>query len=536
MQTHRSLRQSESCLLFVVLAAATPLADAQYALDGSRDAAYGAPLAVQTVETGFGDNDSELNAAYVDVAAGNLHLLVTGQVESNFNNLNIFIDSVPGGQNILENDANNGGTNPENVNWAGKYAGFTFDAGFAADYLIIARNGNAGADQFNLDFATVGGGLGAFEASADIFGGSLTGANAAVGAAGLGVAYDNSNLAGVLGGTAAADQGAAAAVTTGLEFVIPLAAIGNPGVGGTIRITAHINGSNHDFLSNQSLAGYPPPQINLGGDGAGTFTGTVAGIDLNDYAGNQYFALGINASDLDASARFRVTKTFSDGRTDPVDVTLTCNSGLPLEQSFTIAGGDPDGVLFVVTELQGDETECEVTESGGPAGYTPVFNGGDGCAWDAVTPGDYSCAISNEADPAEFTVIKEWVIEGAVGHEVLEQAGVTIYCNNPIVDGFFTGSEYAYSTVLSGDGDSVTVSVDTTQQPAWCYAEENTVESGVETENGCDGRAIPAGGSSSCTITNTVFFEGIPTLNQWGLALLALLMLGLGAVALRRVS
>lgn len=37
-------------------------------------------------------------------------------------------------------------------------------------------------------------------------------------------------------------------------------------------------------------------------------------------------------------------------------------------------------------------------------------------------------------------------------------------------------------------------------------------------------------------ITDTVFFEGIPTLNQWGMVLLALLMLGVGAVALRRAS
>ena len=43
-----------------------------------------------------------------------------------------------------------------------------------------------------------------------------------------------------------------------------------------------------------------------------------------------------------------------------------------------------------------------------------------------------------------------------------------------------------------------------------------------------------AGGSSECTFVNTVFFEGIPTLNQYGLALLALLMLGVGAIGFRR--
>ncbi len=537
MKNERFVRQSLTFLLFLLLSAAASYAEAQYVLDGSRDAAYGAPVAVQTVQTEFGDNLSELDAAYVDLAAGKLYLLLTGQVTDNFNHINVFIDSVPGGQNVLENDANNGGNNPENDNWAASYAGFTFDAGFEADYLVSASNGNDGSDRFELQIATIGGGLGAFEATTDVFGGSRTGANAAVGASAIGVAYDDSNVAGVTGGTAAADQAAAAAVTTGLELVIPLAAIGSPGAGTTIRIVAHINNQDHNYLSNQSLAGYAPPQINPGGDGTGGFTGTVGAIDLNDFAGNQYFSIGITAADLDTSARFQVTKTFSDGSTTPVEVMLSCNGGLPLEQSYTIDGGDPQGVQFVLTSFPDSGTDCEVTETDGPAGYTPSFNGGAGCSWQDVAPGvNYSCVISNEANPAEFTVTKEWLVSGEIDGQVDEQAEVTIYCNNPIADGWYTGSEYAYEANLVGDGASVTVSVDTSQQSAWCYAEEGVTASSVETENGCSGRSIAAGGSSACTITNTVFFEGIPTLSQHGLALLALLMLGIGMVGFRRFA
>ncbi|HMO86500.1 MAG TPA: hypothetical protein PKC18_16435, partial [Lacipirellulaceae bacterium] len=103
--------------LVLVAALAAP-ASGQITLNGSRDLAYGAPLAVQTVETNFGDGNpaggSELNAAYALVTGGTLHLLLTGNLESNFNKLNIFFDSVPGGQNVLQNDANNGGNNPTN--------------------------------------------------------------------------------------------------------------------------------------------------------------------------------------------------------------------------------------------------------------------------------------------------------------------------------------------------------------------------------------------------------------------------------------
>lgn len=276
--------------LCLVALLAAPVAAAP-TLDGMLDASYGPARSVQTVQTQFGDNFSELNAAYAQVDGGTLYLLLTGQVENNFNKLNIFIDSVAGGENMLTADANNGGTNPENDNWANKHNGMMFDSGFAADYMIIGRNGNAGGDRFDLDYAVVGGGLGNFEAATDIFGGTFTGVNAAALPIGIGVGYDNSNVAGVIGGTDAADQSAALAVTTGLEFAIPLAAIGNPANPAGIKISAMVNGSNHDYLSNQILGGLAPPQGNLGGDGAGNGTGNLSGIDFKNFAGNQHFAV-----------------------------------------------------------------------------------------------------------------------------------------------------------------------------------------------------------------------------------------------------
>jgi hypothetical protein len=52
-----------------------------------------------------------------------------------------------------------------------------------------------------------------------------------------------------------------------------------------------INGTGHNFLSNQLLGGLPAPQGNLGGDGNGNFTGTLSGINLNNYAGDQFFTV-----------------------------------------------------------------------------------------------------------------------------------------------------------------------------------------------------------------------------------------------------
>jgi hypothetical protein len=289
--------------LLMIVAAPCALASVALAdpvLDGSRDALYGPAVSVQTVQTGFGDaspnGGSELDAAYARVENGNLYLLLTGNLENNFNKLNIFIDSQAGGQNVLQNDANNGGNNPTNEGWAGKYAGFTFDAGFTADYMLTVRNGNSGGDRFDVDFATIGGGAAAFLTGGNIFSGSLTGANPNALSNGIGVAFNNSNTLGVTGGTGAANQAAAAAVSTGIEFSIPLAAIGSPI--GAFRISAMINGSNHDYLSNQFLGGLNPPFGNVGGDGNGTFTGSVGQVNLNNFAGDQFFTVVPSPSTL----------------------------------------------------------------------------------------------------------------------------------------------------------------------------------------------------------------------------------------------
>jgi hypothetical protein len=47
---------------------------------------------------------------------------------------------------------------------------------------------------------------------------------------------------------------------------------------------------------------------------------------------------------------------------------------------------------------------------------------------------------------------------------------------------------------------------------------------------------LSAGEKYGCTIYNTAFFEGIPTLSQWGMALMAFLMLAAGLMGFRRFA
>jgi len=88
-------------------------------IDGVADPAYGPALAIQDTETGFGDsnlgqvdfaNGSELDGAFGLLTGGALYLVFAGNLESNFNKLEIFIDSKPGGENrLLMTNSNQGG-------------------------------------------------------------------------------------------------------------------------------------------------------------------------------------------------------------------------------------------------------------------------------------------------------------------------------------------------------------------------------------------------------------------------------------------
>lgn len=271
---------------------------------------YGAQLAIQTVQTDFGDNNgidkgSELNAAYARLQAGKLFLALTGNLEDNFNKLVVFIDSQPGGQNMLDTDTDNGGVNPVfdpspfpgDPGMFAKMNSFffgptTFDTEFSADYVLVLRHGFTGTEnRLDVDFGVLGGGhdqyLGVLDPTAEVSGITGTGVNSSP----IEVGFDNSNVAGIGFGIGPADQTAAQAVTTGVELGIDLADLGSPEFGDEIKITAFITNSNHDFVSNQFLGGLPAGTGNLGSDSFGTFFPNETYFDLNDFSGDQFFTL-----------------------------------------------------------------------------------------------------------------------------------------------------------------------------------------------------------------------------------------------------
>jgi hypothetical protein len=273
-------------------------------------------------------------------------------------------------------------------------------------------------------------------------------------------------------------------------------------------------------------------------------------------------------------ATFRVTKDFTDDNTAGVEVLISCNTGLPLDQSKVIT--EATHVEFVVGDFDPGEMDCDVFEVV-PNGYSPTYTAGfdtegdaiitddaEGCHFDDVVGGDFTCHIVNTPDPVDVVIIKDWVFEGSsVASGIDTRYELTLFCNGEIIygveiglnqeapsgeNGSFCGifalegqqgnnSFPTWCKAFSGDGpDTFLAEVIPEFPSSHCFVLERLFDDAVEVDNGCLDITVSAGNGASCTITNTVFFEGIPTLNQYGLALLALLMLGVGFVGFRRFA
>jgi hypothetical protein len=331
-----------------VLAFCRP-AGAQIAVDGTLvgdEAAYGAALSVQNTNTQYGnatngdpriaDNGSEIDQVFAAVAENRLFVLVAGNLEDNFNKLEIFIDSVPGGMNQLA-----GASLPAHVDpyccpsvspptgALQQMNGLRFDAGFEADRYLTFSNGvhtfgSPAISRWTIStyFAELDEGAAGRKSEVgfqwnpygvetglaqgepiDQLNNGCTGPTDTncvppehefaepidtvndpnndrghrdyLNDVGLLMAIDNSNTGGVNAGTGAA-TGTPQNVTTGIEFSLPLATLGHPL--GPIKIAAFIGNGPHNSASNQ-FAGTGVLRGNLG---------SMSSINLATIAGDQF--------------------------------------------------------------------------------------------------------------------------------------------------------------------------------------------------------------------------------------------------------
>lgn len=232
-----------------------------------------------------------------------------------------------------------------------------------------------------------------------------------------------------------------------------------------------------------------------------------------------------------AQTEFPTTIDFTNDNTGTVNVELTCNSGNPLVQDFDIS--EAGGVTFVVNGLV-DGSNCSIALSDLDEGYVATS---DPCTWTGIVVGetDTSCDITAEPVANVWTPSKEWV---DVGPDVSQTAEFDWFCTNASIT--TDGDDTGFGGSFTDTGDWA-IDVDVYPAPgmtANCSLTEvqDSLDSAVESDQGCaDGNDFTIGsGDDGCTVTNTAFYEGIPTLSQYGMAIMALLMLGVGFVGFRR--
>jgi len=243
---------------------------------------------------------------------------------------------------------------------------------------------------------------------------------------------------------------------------------------------------------------------------------------------------GLAWAQSESFATFTVSKDFSDNNEAIVNVHLSCFGGDTLDDDKPIWEGQ--NVVFNVEDF-GPGTNCIVTEGDFP-GYTTSYS--EDCEVNDIESTNYDCEITNTLDPVIGTIYKNWEFEGEGGDSVDGDYKITVHCPaGSLVDPEWSnGYDYIdFHEYNNTDDTSFTFAI----YPDWdggstCNADETVYDSSVESSNGCDDGQLhfEVDGGASCTITNTVFYEGIPTLSQYGMAILALLMLGVGFVGFRR--
>ena len=272
-------------------------------------------------------------------------------------------------------------------------------------------------------------------------------------------------------------------------------------------------------------------------------------FDSIDGPGNyRWFRSGNDNGDV----TFHVTKVFDDGNPASVTARISCDYGLPLVQEQALSSSQD--VTFVVTSIDATEAgpDCRVWEEDYP-GYTGSYeipecnpftesctavNSGDkqGCFFVNVHPREgreeNTCAITNTLQPVQFTIDKEWVNVGMPNNgDGSMEAEISLHCSSTAPQ-----SNNQWSWDIQGNAQVTADVLPRWQGDTVCTVSEEVKESEVET-SGCEESYPIAPGDEElgCTLTNTVFYEGIPTLNDLGLAIMALLMLGVGLIGYRRV-
>ncbi len=191
-------------------------------------------------------------------------------------------------------------------------------------------------------------------------------------------------------------------------------------------------------------------------------------------------------------AQITVNKVYSPaGPATTVPVDATCDDGTITPTSNTVDPATPGATQFTARGFA-DGATCQFVENPVPAGYSAGYS--TDCNPTLATTGSYTCTITNTLNSATFTVNKDFSDKPSNDTTTVS---VTLNCGG-------VGTIVTNPTDASEAAPAAFTVTGIPAAGATCTATEGTAPSGY-TSSGCTtGVPLPANGSASCTITNTL--------------------------------
>lgn len=343
------------------------------AVDGSRDAEGYTLLHTQTTQSNWGSPNRSLANLYAKQEGGSLFYHLASK--ANDGAVILFLDTKPGGFNVITNNLITSGSEEGAINNLGSSstAGLTFEAGFTADYAI----------------RVFGSGINAFVNIYNLTTGVRTYAgNSGVDQVSSGIITDMKTIWGdyILSEYAAANLG--------VELKFSMAALGVPNGSQTVKATAIMVDGNSGYGSNQVLGSRVGP---------GDIANGLKTLNFETEANTQTLAFTVTNTDSDGDGTPDNLDTDDDN--DGLADTVETNNGNYVSNTST--GTNP----FIA------DTDSDTFPDGGEVGV-----GSDGLP---TTPSLGYVSNPNIANygyitiPGSFTT-PPWQVDGFVGNTMVQ--------------------------------------------------------------------------------------------------------------------
>jgi len=227
-------------------------------------------------------------------------------------------------------------------------------------------------------------------------------------------------------------------------------------------------------------------------------------------------------------ANFELTVQFDPKLLGEVELEFLCNSGQPQRQKLRLTA--PGFKRLNLARFEDSEPICQMWAAL-PRGYSVEYQSTSegkhranehGCQFMSVGHGQtLACLIKLTQNTVPLTVYKKWV--GGTGQE--PDVAVQLACGDQV----FVESRFI-NEASPGGWEVGDIGLDGLN----CDVSEKPGDTFVADQSDCQGLLLFPGRGAECTMVNTKIVKRIEMLNRYGKAIMILVMLVAGLIAVKR--